>query len=163
MEQNDIAALLESLCEHPLTDGRVEPSPELAALCREAAKAFSRAGAAGSDGGDIADAGPLTAALAALLSSADAQAARRLADAMLRSAAARLDAQSALAFVAAIEQSPQSPPRAWSMKCSPPTLRYGCGRLLRESVRELQISGRSSQAARRLLGAGAWQGPARCC
>ena len=88
----------------------VEPSPELAALCREAAKAFSRAGAAGSDGGDIADAGPLTAALAALLSSADAQAARRLADAMLRSAAARLDAQSALAFVAAIEQSPQSAP-----------------------------------------------------
>ena len=110
VEQNDIAALLESLCEHPLTDGRVEPSPELAALCREAAKAFSRAGAAGSDGGDIADAGPLTAALAALLSSADAQAARRLADAMLRSAAARLDAQSALAFVAAIEQSPQSAP-----------------------------------------------------
>ena len=79
--------------------------------CREAAKALSQAGAATPERGDIADAGLLTAALAALLSGADSQAARRaIADAMLRSTAARLDAQSALAFVAAIERSPQSAP-----------------------------------------------------
>ena len=111
VEHKDIAALLESLCEHPLTDGRTEPSPELAAFCREAAKALSQAGAARAEGSDIADAGPPTAALEALLSGADRQAARRsVADAMLRCAAARLDAQSALAFVAAIERSPQSAP-----------------------------------------------------
>jgi hypothetical protein len=111
VEHKDIAALLDLLCEHPLTDGRAESSPELAAFCREAAKALSQAGAARPEGGDIAESGPLMAALAALLSGADMQAARRsVADAMLRSASARLDAQSALAFIAAIERSPQSAP-----------------------------------------------------
>jgi hypothetical protein len=59
----------------------------------------------------IADADRLTAALAALLSDSDVEAARRsVAEAMLRSAAVRLDAESALAFVDAVAQSPQTAP-----------------------------------------------------
>ena len=38
MEKKDIAALLEALCERPLTDGQTEPSPQLQAFCREAAR-----------------------------------------------------------------------------------------------------------------------------
>ena len=110
MEQkDDIAALLESLCEHPLVE--VEASPELEALRREAGKTLWPAGAARPEGDDVTDVDTLRAALAALLSGTGGEAARRtVADAVLRSAPARLDAQSALAFVSAIEQSPQSAP-----------------------------------------------------
>jgi hypothetical protein len=106
VDRKDIAALLEALCERPLADGQAEPSAELAALYREAAQALSRARSGTGD--DSSDADRLTAALAALLSGTDAGAARG----MLAGAvpADRLDAQSALAFVDAIEQSPQSAP-----------------------------------------------------
>src|SRR3954452_24572960 len=108
-QKDDIAALLESLCEHPLVE--VEASPELEAFRREAGKALWQAGAARPEGGDIRDADTLRAALATLLSGTGGEAARRtVADALLRSAPARLDAQSALAFVGAIEHSPQSAP-----------------------------------------------------
>ena len=113
MEQKHIAALLESMCERPLTDSQAELSAELDAFCREAAKVLAQADDAQvcREADDIADSDRLTAALAALLSGADAEATRRtVEDAMLRSAAARLDAQSAIAFVAAIEQSPLSAP-----------------------------------------------------
>jgi hypothetical protein len=111
VKRNDIAALLESLCEQPLAERQAEPSPELAALCREAAKALRQDGAARSAGGDIIDPDTLTAALAALLSGARGEVARRtVADAVRRSAAARLDAQSALTFVGAIAHSLQSAP-----------------------------------------------------
>ena len=36
VEPKDIAALLESLCEHPLADGQAEPSPELEAVLLQA-------------------------------------------------------------------------------------------------------------------------------
>ena len=77
MERNDIAALLDALCEHPLADGDAEPSPELAALCREAAKVLMQAGAAPSDTRAMVDPDRLRAALAALLSDADTEGAHR--------------------------------------------------------------------------------------
>ena len=111
VERNDIAALLDALCEHPLADGDAEPSPELAALCREAAKVLMQAGAAPSDTRAMVDPDRLRAALAALLSDADTEGAHRtVEEAMLDSAAARLDAQSALAFLEAVAQSPRSAP-----------------------------------------------------
>jgi hypothetical protein len=111
VERNEIAALLDALCEHPLADGDAEPSPELAAVCREATKALTQAGAAPSDTGAIVDPDRLRAALATLLSDADVEGAHRtVVDAMLNSAAARLDAQSALAFLESIAQSPRSAP-----------------------------------------------------
>jgi hypothetical protein len=113
VENKDIAALLESLCERLMADSEAGPSAELLAVRREALKALSPDGEAHArpNRDDIADADRLTAALAALLSGADAEAARRtVEDAALQSAAVRLDAQSAIAFVDAIEQSPLSAP-----------------------------------------------------
>ena len=113
MEKTEIAALLEALCERPLADGQAEGTAELQAFCREAAEALSQAGdvmaGAGADSGAEAD--RLTAALASLLSGSDADSDRRtLAEAVLRSAAVRLDAQSALAFVDAIARAPLAAP-----------------------------------------------------
>jgi hypothetical protein len=113
LEKSEIIALIEALCERPLEDGQADPPAELQVFCREAAKALSQAGNASSGGGPdtSADADRYTAALAALLSGSDAEPARRtVAEATLRSAAARLDAGSAAAFVDAIEQSPQTAP-----------------------------------------------------
>jgi hypothetical protein len=71
---------------------------------------LSQGGVARPEADDM-DADRLTAALTAVLSCVDAEIARRsVEDAMLRSAAVRLDVQSAFAFVDAIEQSPQSAP-----------------------------------------------------
>lgn len=109
MEKNEIAALLEALCERPLDDGQAEPAAELRALRREAAKLLSQPGDAGA--GTAADADRLTAALATLLSGANVEAARQtLADAAGRSASVRLDAEAALGFIDAIEQSAQTAP-----------------------------------------------------
>ncbi|THD64850.1 MAG: hypothetical protein E7813_16365 [Bradyrhizobium sp.] len=112
MEKSEIIALIEALCERPLEDHQVEPPVELQAFCREAAKALSQADASGRRGpGTIGDVDRYTAALATLLSGSDAEAAHRtVAEATLRSATARLDAESALAFVDAIEQSSQTAP-----------------------------------------------------
>jgi hypothetical protein len=113
LEKSEIIALIDALCERPLEDGQADPPAELQAFCREAAKALSQAGNASTRRGPdaLADADRYTAALAALLSGSDAEPARRtVAEATLRSAAARLDAGSALAFVDAIEQSPQTAP-----------------------------------------------------
>jgi hypothetical protein len=113
LEKSEIIALIDALCERPLEDGQADPPAELQAFCREAAKALSQAGDASTRLGPdtLADADRYTAALAALLSGSDAEPARRtVAEATLRSAAARLDAGSAAAFVDAIEQSPQTAP-----------------------------------------------------
>lgn len=113
LEKSEIIALIEALCERPLEDGQADPPAELQAFYREAAKALSQAGNASTrrEPDTLADADRYTAALAALLSGSDAEPARRtVAEATLRSAAARLDAGSALAFVDAIEQSPQTAP-----------------------------------------------------
>ena len=112
LEKSEIVALIDALCERPLEDRQAAPSAELQAFCREAAKVFSQAHASAHPGSDtIADADRLTAALAELLSGPDVEAARQfVADAMLRSASVRLDAESAVAFVDAVAQSPQTAP-----------------------------------------------------
>jgi hypothetical protein len=113
LEKSEIIALIEALCERPLEDRRAEPPAELRAFCREAAKALSQAEDGSTRRGPetVAEVDQYTAALARLLSGADAEAARRtVAEATLRSAADRLDAESAVAFVDAIEQSPQTAP-----------------------------------------------------
>jgi hypothetical protein len=113
VEKNEIAALLEALCERPLEDGQAEPSAELQALRREASRLLSQSGdaTAGPGGQPAGDADRLTAALATLLSGANVEAARQtLADAAARSASVRLDAEAALAFIDTIEQSAESAP-----------------------------------------------------
>lgn len=109
--KDDIAALIESLCERPLTNG-APPAAELLALCRDAATLLLRdSDAKAGSAEDAADTDRITAALAEMLSRDDAEGARHLIEAAAaRSAAMRLDAQSALAFVDAVEQSPQSAP-----------------------------------------------------
>ena len=110
MDKNDIPGLIEALCDAPL-DGEAEPSAALLALRREAAKALKEASLA-ADGHDArADGEALTAALAAVLSGSANEAARKtLAELVTRSAAARLDAESAAAFVEATEQSASTAP-----------------------------------------------------
>ena len=113
MEKNEIIALIDLLCERPLADRQAEPAAELQAFCREAAVALSQANDASTrrEPDSIADVDRYTAALATLLSGSDVESARRtVAEATLRSAAVRLDAESALAFVDAIEQSPRTAP-----------------------------------------------------
>ena len=109
MEKNQIVALIDALCERPLEDVQDVPA-ELQAFRREAAKILSQADAS-THPDTIADADRLMAALATLLSGSDAEAARRsVADALRRSSAVRLDAESALAFVDAVAQAPQTAP-----------------------------------------------------
>jgi hypothetical protein len=113
LEKHEIIALIDLLCERPLADRQAEPAAELQAFCREAAIALSQANDASTsrEPDTIADVDRYTAALATLLSGSDVETARRtVAEATLRSAALRLDAESALAFVDAIEQSPQTAP-----------------------------------------------------
>ena len=113
MEKSEIIALIEALCERPLEGGQAGTPAELHAFCREAATALLQVGDPPTrpDLDTIADADRLTAALAALLSGSDAEALRRtVEEAMLRSAAARLDAEAAFAFVDAIENSQQTAP-----------------------------------------------------
>ncbi|MBI5260967.1 MAG: hypothetical protein HY852_04010 [Bradyrhizobium sp.] len=103
MEKRELASLIEALCEAPL-DGRAESSAELLALRREAAKALVEA--TGTDAAAEMSADRLIAALAALLSGSDSEAARLA----LADRATRLDAESALAFVDAVELSAQAAP-----------------------------------------------------
>lgn len=103
VETRELASLIEALCEVPL-DGQAEVSAELQALRREAAKALL--GATGADTGTEQSADQLTAALAALLSGSDAEAARQA----LADPATRLDAESALAFFDAVERSAEVAP-----------------------------------------------------
>jgi len=99
-----MARLIEALCEAPL-DGAAEPSAELAALRREAAKLLAEAGDKSSD----ADAE--IAALAASLSGSVSAAPRdTLAELATHSASARLDVESAAAFVETIERSAETAP-----------------------------------------------------
>jgi hypothetical protein len=113
LEKHEIIALIDTLCERPLADRQAEPAAELQAFCREAAMALSHANEASGrrEPDTVADVDRYTAALATLLSGSDVETARRtVAEATLRSAALRLDAESALAFVDAIEQSPRTAP-----------------------------------------------------
>jgi hypothetical protein len=106
VDKREIIALLEAVCDRPLAAGPQEPA-DLQAFCRDAVEALAQAG----DAETAADADRLTAALAAVLSGTDSEEARRtVEEAVLRSPAARLDAQSALAFIDALEETPQAAP-----------------------------------------------------
>ena len=111
MDKNEIAALLESLCDRPFADdpGR---SPAMQDMAKRGALGLSHADTqqgVPSDAPD--DPGRATAELAAILSDTATDAQRReFQQAASTSGAVRLDAQSALAFVDGIEQAPVSAP-----------------------------------------------------
>jgi hypothetical protein len=108
VQKNEIAALLEALCDGPPDHG----GPELQALRLEAAKALLHARDADGDSSaspTVDDAFML--ALAALLSGSDTEATRRLlAESSMRFPAVRLDVESALAFVESISRSAEAAP-----------------------------------------------------
>jgi hypothetical protein len=108
LEKNEIAALLEALCEGPLDHG----GPELQALRIAATKALMQArDADGDSSASPAGDDAFTLALAALLSGSDAEAARRLlAESSMHMPAVRLDVESALAFVESIGRSAETAP-----------------------------------------------------
>lgn len=104
LDKNEMARLVEALCEAPM-DGAAEPSAELAALRREAAKLLAEAG------DNPADADAQIAALAASLSGSLSEAPRDTLVALVpRPASARLDVESAAAFVETIERSTETAP-----------------------------------------------------
>lgn len=99
-----MARLVEALCEAPM-DGAAEPSAELAALRREAAKLLAEAG------DNPGDADAQIAALAASLSGSFGEVAPdTFAESVPRFASARLDVESATAFVEIMERSAGTAP-----------------------------------------------------
>lgn len=113
MEKKDILALLEALCDRPLSGHQAVPSAESPALYPAAAKPPEQSGNAPPTFilDPARDADKLTAVLASILSSKDAESAQSVFDEIaLRSTSIRLDAQSALAFLDGLERSPQSAP-----------------------------------------------------
>lgn len=111
MDKKEIAALIEALCDRPLADGRLE----LSALARrsDVAKAIEQSAEMSPNAvpAPESDAEKVTMVLASILPSIDAETARGVFDeATLRSAAVRLDAQSALAFLERLERSQQTAP-----------------------------------------------------
>lgn len=117
MDKNEIAALLEALCERPFAGG---PDGRPPAVASRAGRALSHADAdeeqsgsmaGGAEAGQAESPGRETAALASILSgtATDAQSQAFQAAAMT-SGAVRLEAQSALAFVDGIEQTPLKAP-----------------------------------------------------
>jgi hypothetical protein len=112
LEKKEIAALLESLCGRPFA-GDPE-GPAVAAAASRVAQALSEADAerAGSDDqSGSGEAGNPGADLAAILSgTATEPQCRAFHEAAVTSGAVRLEAQSALAFIEAIEQAPLAAP-----------------------------------------------------
>lgn len=104
MDKNEMARLVEALCEPPI-DGAAEPSAELAALRREAAKLLAEAG------DNAGDADAQIAALAASLSGSFGEVApAHFAESVPRFASTRLDVESATAFVEIMERSAGTAP-----------------------------------------------------
>jgi hypothetical protein len=117
LDKNEIAALLEALCERPFAG---DPDGRPPAVASRAGRALSHADAGeeqsgsmagGAEAGQAESPGRETAALASILSgtATDAQSQAFQAAAMT-SGAVRLEAQSALAFVDGIEQTPLKAP-----------------------------------------------------
>lgn len=105
-KDKDIASLLAALCDRPLALDESEPASALRDFCSEAAAALRRHGDGLPDtAGDPASDPDVAAALIASVHSGTLTEAERAAfeQAATRSAAFRLDALSALAFVDAIE------------------------------------------------------------
>ena len=113
MDKKEIAELLESLCERPFAGqspfaGRQGPPPADAAAVGRIAQALSNPDVAQPE---AQSSSPPGAALAAILSGTATEAqCGAFRAAAVSSAAARLEAQSALAFVDSIEQAPLAAP-----------------------------------------------------
>jgi hypothetical protein len=106
LEKTEIAALLESLCERPFAGDPEGGSPAMAATASHIAQALSKADAERPE-----SPGQPGAELAAILSGTPTEAqCRAFHEAAATSGAARLEAQSALAFVDGIEQAPLAAP-----------------------------------------------------
>jgi hypothetical protein len=112
LDKNEIAALLESLCERPFAADQEEPA--IAARASRIAQALSSADAERSGSTDQSGSGEAPnsgADLAALLSGGATEAqCRTLHEAAVTSGPTRLEAQSALAFIDDIEQAPLAAP-----------------------------------------------------
>jgi hypothetical protein len=118
LDKNEIAAMLESLCERPFAGDPGEQPLAVEANARRAAQAPSRADEARS-GSTVGQAelhqtenlGQVGAELASILSGTATDAQRHgFQEAAVASDAVRLEAQSALAFVEGIEQAPLTAP-----------------------------------------------------
>jgi len=109
VENTEIIALLEALCERPLAD-ETEPAA-FQAFCRRAAETLSVSAAGVGEQPSAFEVDRLTAALALVLSGVTSDEARRTVEhAMLRSASARLDVESSVAFIDTIARSPEAAP-----------------------------------------------------
>jgi hypothetical protein len=107
LDKNEIAALLESLCERPFAGGRDGELPARPALPGDAARALADAPEQQSESRPAES----PAALASILSGTATAAQRHgFHEAAIASGALRLEAQSALAFVDGIEQVPLKAP-----------------------------------------------------
>jgi hypothetical protein len=107
LDKNEIAALLESLCERPFAGGRDGEPPARPALPGDAARALADAPEEQSESRPAES----PAALASILSGTATAAQRHgFHEAAIASGALRLEAQSALAFVDGIEQAPLKAP-----------------------------------------------------
>jgi hypothetical protein len=111
VDKREIIALLDALSERPFA-GDAGASARLTAFCREAVAALAQDERAADHGIEtVADTDAVTATLAALISdTADARARELFAAAAAHSAALRLDAESARAYLAAVDALPQQAP-----------------------------------------------------
>ena len=137
MDKNKIAALLEALCERPFageSQGRPHDQPDTAGptaqprmrVAGEPMAAASPAPAAAAPAPAVSGGAPGAAELAAILSGTAADAhAQAFQAAATQSAAVRLDAQSALAFVDGLDQAPLAAPPGLveQVLAAPPDLR----------------------------------------
>jgi hypothetical protein len=118
LDKNEIAALLEALCERPFEGDRDGRPPAPQAIASRAGRALSHADeeqsgsmAGEAEAGQAESPGGETAALASILSGTATNAqCHAFQEAAMTSGAVRLDAQSALAFVDGIEQAPLKAP-----------------------------------------------------
>ena len=121
MDKNEMAALLESLCERPFQGDQEGPAPAVQAFAHRVERALADAEQSASLAGqpetqaaeslkaDKLDQG--SAGLASILSGTATHAqCREFQEAAGTSGALRLEAQSALAFVESVEQSPRAAP-----------------------------------------------------
>jgi hypothetical protein len=103
LDKNEIAALLESLCERPLAGDQEGPPPAIAA----GASRIASADAVSTGQGGSQNAAELAAILSGTASEAEC---RAFHEAAMTSGGSRLEAQSALAFIEGIEQAPLAAP-----------------------------------------------------
>jgi hypothetical protein len=110
LDKNELAALLESLCDRPFADDPDGRSPAQQELASRTARVLSSADGREDAIADAEDGAP-AAALASILSgTANAAQCHEFQEAAVASSAVRLNAQSALGFVDGIEQSPLRAP-----------------------------------------------------